>query len=193
MSSQDRDKWNKRYKDGWYQSRGHASEYLIKRLTKYRYRHALDLGCGLGRNINFLKDICDQVTGIDISNVAIQKNIEATSDLDKIHWRCLDLCNLSEIDFKEYDLIVIVRFMNNKLIQKLPALCKPETEFIIEQHLETDLKVAGPTSRSHRMKKNEIRELLDSCVFLDFFEGIDTDPDGKTVSLVKCHVKNIRE
>ena len=95
MSQSDREKWDKRYREGAYAARKHPSALLVEWLPKLAIDAsepcAIDLACGIGRNTLYLAQQGWRVSAVDISGVALDKlAATATDDLD-VHCTEMDL------------------------------------------------------------------------------------------------------
>lgn len=78
-------KWQDRYESGctpWDTGRpdSNLTNMVIERPV--RACNALDIGCGTGTNARWLAQLGFTVTGVDISEIAIQKAMESASDLE---------------------------------------------------------------------------------------------------------------
>ena len=145
---------------------------------------ALDLACGSGRNSRFLAEAGYDVTGIDISNVAIELASAASSKSDqKPSYEVQDLEN-SQIQ-GNFDLIVMVRYVNFGLVSKFDAHLRPNGVVMIEEHLfRNDIPdLAGPKDPSFRVDAGSLRSRLKNVRILHEFEGLTQDPDGNKVAL----------
>ena len=184
MSEADRTRWNDRYKSGEYIGRTHPTDLLRSWLSICPAGTALDLACGSGRNSRFLAEAGYDVTGIDISNVAIELASAASSKSDqKPSYEVQDLEN-SQIQ-GNFDLIVMVRYVNFDLVSKFDAHLRPNGVVIIEEHLfRNDIPdLAGPKDPSFRVDAGSLRSRLKNVRILHEFEGLTQDPDGNKVAL----------
>lgn len=184
MSEADRTRWNDRYKSGEYIGRTHPTDLLRSWLSICPKGTALDLACGSGRNSRFLAEAGYDVTGIDISNVAIELASAASSKSDqKPSYEVQDLEN-SKIQ-GNFDLIVLVRYVNFDLVSEFDAHLRPNGVVMIEEHLfRNDISdLAGPKNPSFRVEAGSLRSRLENVRILHEFEGLTQDPDGNKVAL----------
>lgn len=89
---------------------------FLKKDQKYimEDRVALDLGCGTGRNSNYLAEIGNKVIGIEISNVALMLAKNRAKDLDvKVDYRLGDIGEKYEIEDNSVDVILDVTSSNS--------------------------------------------------------------------------------
>ena len=85
---------------------GVALSFLQKKLIKSNQFTFLDIGCGDGRDIDFLFSNLDNliIQGIDISLKAIENAIELNSNKDNVTFECMDW---KDLDDTQYDIIYI--------------------------------------------------------------------------------------
>lgn len=68
--------WSAQYDTNDNKTRDLEALALKKLLSEKTYKHCLEVGCGTGKNTQWLLTICDQITAIDLSNgmLEIAKN-----------------------------------------------------------------------------------------------------------------------
>ncbi|MEM8499376.1 MAG: methyltransferase domain-containing protein [Pseudomonadota bacterium] len=186
MSTEDRQRWNKRFAEGAYQSRTHPSDLLVQnqqllqQLKNVPDVQALDIACGLGRNSVFLLDQGFAVTAIDISDVGLSALRNSHRNSSPLTVICHDLDHgLPEIDAR-FDVIVKIRFLNLTLLPDLLACLKHGGLIFIEVLMQTeDQTTTGPKASRFRIKPGTLREALAGANILHYHEGRVKDPDGK--------------
>ena len=188
MSAAERDKWDARYREGAYENRTHPTALLAEWLPRLPRGRALDVACGAGRNALFLAENGFEVTALDISSVALDRGRRAAAE------RCLEISWLGE-DLDEdparalpagpFDLIVWVRYVHRTLMPHLLARLADGGALLCEQHLATDLRVAGPTSAGFRLVPGELRIAATGLRIAYSYEGLVVDPDGRSVALAQ--------
>jgi tellurite methyltransferase len=188
MSAAERDKWDARYRDGAYEHRPHPTALLAQWLPRLPRGQALDVACGAGRNALFLAAHGYAVTALDISAVALERARHAAYEqgLD-IAWLCADLDEdpAAALPSSGFDLIVWVRYVHRTLPPHLIARLNPGGVLLCEQHLATELVVAGPTTASFRLAPGELESAVAELMMLHRYEGPVIDPDGRTVALAQ--------
>ena len=77
---------------------------LKKLLSRKTYKHCLEVGCGTGKNTQWLLTICDQITAIDLSQgmLDIAKN---KIQSDKVNFMEVDITNDWTFANQTYDLV----------------------------------------------------------------------------------------
>ncbi|NVM44242.1 MAG: class I SAM-dependent methyltransferase [Candidatus Lokiarchaeota archaeon] len=166
-----------------------ALSFLKKRLTKSKQFRFLDIGCGNGRDIDFISSNLDNliIRGIDISLKAIENAIELNSNKDNVTFECLDW---KDLDDTQYDIIFIsgvYHFFNiadrNLFITKIKEILKSHGFFFLNTLSSNDKQYYGkgmpvkddPNSFQseffiHFCSEDELREDFKFLKFVDLFE-----------------------
>jgi SAM-dependent methyltransferase len=185
MSTADRDKWDERYRTGSYKARNHPTQLLADWLDELPRGRALDVACGAGRNALFLAEHGYTVDGVDISAVALDRarTTAAERGLD-INWLQVDLEPRS-LPRAQYDLIVLVRYTDDRLIGQLGEHLNDGGYLLCEEHLPTDCEVVGPSSGKFRLAPNALLQMANGLRVIYYREGLIEDPDGRTAALAQ--------
>ena len=183
MSTADRAKWNRRYRDGAYHGRTHPSAFLEECLGVLpKPGRALDLACGTGRNAIYLAGLGFAVDAIDISAEALAIGRARASALS-ICWLEHDLDSGFAPD-ESYDVIVNIRFVNLPLLESLLPSLRPNGVLIVEQHLATSRDdVIGPKNPAFRVAPGELARLAAALTIERVEEDVFADPDGRRAAL----------
>jgi SAM-dependent methyltransferase len=80
---------------------------LVALLPRTRFRHALDLGCGLGLLSQKLADRAERVLGIDIAPSAIENARHRAAAFDNVAFQAGDILNLPASLDGQFDLVVV--------------------------------------------------------------------------------------
>ncbi len=194
MSQADREKWNERYRSGSYVSRTYPSALLTEWLPKMELRggdrRALDVASGRGRNSIYLAEEGWQVDAVDISEVALD-HLTRKARAENLRINCVeaDLEDDSqwELFFKDnqYDLAVIVRYVNLPLMHRLNGALKDGGYLIVEEHLVTDADVVGPKNPNFRVPPGALLDAAAAFEVISYREGIVEDPDGRPSALAQ--------
>ncbi|HSC16540.1 MAG TPA: class I SAM-dependent methyltransferase [Gammaproteobacteria bacterium] len=188
MSTAERDKWDARYRDGAYEGRTHPTALLAEWLPRLPRGHALDVACGTGRNALYLAANGFSVTAVDISRVALDRGRRAAAERGlTVEWLYADLDEDldSALPPGGFDLVVWARYVHKTLMQHLVARLGLGGALVCEQHLKTDVTVAGPSSAEFRLAPGELRRSAQGLVLDHSYEGLVVDPDGRTVALAQ--------
>ncbi len=186
MSQDDRDAWNERYRDGFYANRPNPCRLLAHWCDQFHGECALDVACGTGRNSRFLASQGYRVTALDVSDVALRK----ARNISHPNNRYIDYL-LHDLDdglpvLGQFDLVVVVRYLNRKLFPQLVRHLANGGHLVIETHIKydkDDRPLAGPESPEFRLDPLELKTLIKNVDILYEFEGIITDPDGQFAAL----------
>jgi SAM-dependent methyltransferase len=93
--------------DSRYRYQRHKYDVLAALLPPVPYRHALDIGCGLGDLARRLAVRCEQVLGIDISQAAADQAAERHRGVANLRFALGDVLALpAEMD-GQFDLVVV--------------------------------------------------------------------------------------
>jgi SAM-dependent methyltransferase len=189
LSAAERRKWDARYRDGSYSERRHPTALLSRFIAQTRRGSALDIACGAGRNALALAAAGFEVDAVDIS----------IAGLDRLRGdaRAQDLeVNALEADLEHgfpaslaikdcYDLIIMVRYVNQPLIAALIDRLADGGVFLSEQHLQTDRNVIGPRSQAFRLATNELLDAARGLRVHFYSESMLTDPDGRLAAVAQ--------
>jgi SAM-dependent methyltransferase len=188
VSEAERDKWDARYRDGAYEGRTHPTALLAQWLPKLPRGRALDVACGTGRNALYLAANGFTVTAVDISSVALDRGRRAAAERGlTVEWLCADLDEDPDraLPAGGFDVIVWARYVHKTLMQHLVARLGLGGVLVCEQHLRTDVTVAGPSSPEFRLALGELRRSAQGLALDHSYEGLVVDPDGRTVALAQ--------
>ena len=176
----DKEKWNKRYKNS---CTDHGPASLLRDNAHLLTRgKALDVAMGPGNNAFFLAAHGYEVTGVDISSVAVTRVTEHTIK-NALTIQALE-ADIAEFPIKDenYDLIVNFYFLDRTLIPTLKKGLKKNGIIFFETYTREQHQFGGPSNPEYLLKPNE---LLMS--FLDFFvifyhEGIILGQEPRAVA-----------
>ncbi len=189
MSHEDREKWQRKYREGAYASRHHASVYLQQHLPTLAppLHRALDLACGAGRNALFLARQGYQVDAVDIAAEGLARGKTSADDegLDNISWHEHDLDAGLPACPDQYGLIIMIRYLDIALLRAATQHLVKGGYVLAEVHLQTDEDVAGPGSNRFRAASGVLADVAEGLDIIDYSEGIATDPDGNAVALAR--------
>lgn len=185
MSDADREKWDRRYREGAYSERSQPSVFLTRWLGEISTGRALDLACGAGRNATHLAKSGFDVDAVDISPEALRRGQANAQRLGlDINWLEQDLDD-SHALASGYQLILIVRYVNLPLLQHLPTLLAPGGVLLCEEHLESTAEVIGPGNPAFRVKPGELAAAAKGLEIIHVEEGVVRDPDGRPAALAR--------
>ena len=140
------------------------------------------MACGAGRNSLFLAEAGFEVDAIDISAVGLQRLAQQAGE------RGLDI-RLIEHDLdlpfefeRDYDLILVLWFVDLELITRLCDCLAPGGYLVSEEHLQTQAEVIGPSSPEFRVAPGALRAAVASLDLLLYEEGVEPIPEGGNIA-----------
>lgn len=195
MTDTDRDKWNDRYRDGAYLDRGHPAALVAEYAPDIAATQsaaagseaaltALDLACGAGRNARYLASLGYRVDAVDIAGEALARAAAAASAVP-IRWIEHDLDLGLPRGLGDYDLILIIRYLDLSLVAAAAERLRPGGYLICEAHLVTDAAVIGPRNPEFRARPDELRRAAAALDVVEYWEGVRNDPDGRAAALAR--------
>lgn len=167
----DRLKWEARYQAGEKCHDGPPSS-LLRRWIPYLPRgRALDVAAGLGRNALFLAGAGYRVDAVDISPTALREASRRARRAGlRIRWIEADL-DTHVLPASRYDLVINSFILKRRLFPALRKTVRPGGVVIFENHLEGD-DAGAPRSKSHRLRRGELRRRFRGWDVLDHEEGL---------------------
>jgi len=189
LSLADLEKWDARYREGAYASRRHPTPLLERFVDELPRGAALDVACGAGRNALFLARAGFEVDAVDISTAGLER-LRTDAEADDLAIRALE-ADLEEgipasLPLKDrYDLIVMVRYVNEPVLASLIERLDDAGVLLSEQHLATDLDVVGPQNAAYRLAPNALLDATRGLRVHFYREGVVTDPDGRRAALAQ--------
>ena len=189
LSHEDREKWQRKYREGAYTSRLHPAVYLQQQLPALAppCNRALDLACGAGRNALYLAAQGYQVDAVDIAAEALARGRQTAKEqqLEGISWYEHDLDTGLPAQLDQYGLVIMVRYLDIALLQAASKKLAKGGYLLAEVHLRSVTPVAGPGSDRFRAAPGDLKCAAAQLDILDYFEGLAIDPDGSTVALAR--------
>jgi len=192
MTETDRDRWERRYRQGAYAERTHPTALLAEWEPLLPRGRAHDVACGAGRNALFLASTGRRVDALDISPTALER---ARRDADArgldVRWIEADLGPDPDAVLPDgpYDLIVLVRYVHRGILAPLWRRLAPGGALLCEQHVDSTQDVAGPQRAEFRLRRNELlRAVLalgPDVEVREYREGLVVDPDGRQAALAR--------
>lgn len=164
-SKDERTFWNRKYNRASYIFGKSPAKFLAQ---NYHYipigSKVLDIGMGEGRNAVFLARKGYNVTGIDISSVAISKARYLAKEFG-VRIKTI-LASIMQYNFppKSFDAIICFYFVDRKLNEKILSWLKPGGILIYEAYTDHQRKVKGS-------EKYDKRYLLRPGELLTMFNG----------------------
>jgi len=144
-------------------------EFLPKRKLK-----VLDLAMSEGRNTVFMAKNGHDVTGIDISSVAIKK-ANALAKENEVNFKGI-VSDLTKYEFKEneFDVILCYYFLDRGLVSRMKKWVKPGGFILFENFTVLD-PVESKKNKDYLLKENELISLFQDHKIIYFQELLHTN------------------
>ena len=122
--------------------------------------------------------------GLDISGEAIQQALAKRKESQNVVFETHDL-EFGYVTSGNYDVIVMVRYVNLELLAGLPEILNDDGVIVTEQHLavETDRVLSGPMDPNFRVAPGLLKAAVPQMTVLHEYEGFAVDPLGEEVAL----------
>ena len=105
----DSDAWNERYAGDDLLWSAEPNRFLVAEVEALPTGRALDLACGEGRNAVWLAERGWDVTGVDFSNVGLDKARRlAEARVVSVHWECADATEYTPAPEGSFDLVIVM-------------------------------------------------------------------------------------
>jgi SAM-dependent methyltransferase len=184
MSEDERQRWDDRYASGDYRPRSWPTPLLEQWIAAFGSGRALVIACGTGRNALYLAKLGFEVTGVDISEVAIEHaSREAESRGLAATFVVADLDDFSPEG--SFDLITVIRYRNRELWPRLVDALARDGWILAEHHMKTSADVAGPSSPEFRLDPGELRREFEGLRIVHYSETIELADDEESTYAIQ--------
>jgi SAM-dependent methyltransferase len=173
MSQDDKVRWDRQHVAtlGSEQPSNFLAEIFSAGIWSVAPGRALDVACGKGRNARFLAERGFEVTGLDISAVALaEARRHALAKALPISFQQADLEN-SRLAAAHYDLIVNFNYLQRSLIPQLHSALRIDGHVIFETYLIDQKEIGHPKNPPYLLAHNELLKLFASFRILYYVEG----------------------
>jgi len=165
------------------QARGQPAAFLREVFDRGYWEitpgRALDIACGSGRNALLLAEKGFEVTGVDISPVALAQGAQRARQKSlSISWQQADLENYSP-ESAAYNLIVNIDYLQRSLMSVIKAALKVGGFVIFETFLIDQQTIGHPKNPNYLLQHNELLGYFRDFRVLCYREGkviINGDP-----------------
>ena len=170
-------RWDKRYDRDMYIYGKEPAAFLKQKMDGLKKGKALVLAMGEGRNAVYLARNGFDVTGVDISEVAIEKcNKLAKERNTTVNAVVADLTNY-DMGKAQFDLITKFYYHEPSIFPQIIDALKPGGMFILEQFSIDHLKYRetsrfGPSNPDYLIKPNELLEHFKSFRILYYEDTV---------------------
>lgn len=176
----DRDRWNQKYNEPMYLYGREPTLFLKQKLGLLRKGRALVLAMGEGRNAVYLAQNGFDVTGVDVSDVAIAKcKILAEERGVKLDTVVADLTDY-DLGTEQYELITNFFFYDELILTRAIRYLKPGGIFIFEQFSCKHARYGqfGPKNSAYLVKPSELLRIFKAFRLLYFEDTVSEYNEG---------------
>ncbi len=170
-------RWNERYDRNMYIYGKEPTAFLKQKMDGLKKGKALVLAMGEGRNAVYLAQNGFDVTGVDISEVAIEKCNELAKERNTtVNAVVVDLTDY-DMGEEQFDLITKFYYYEPSIFPQVIDALKPGGMFILEQFSIDHLKYRetsrfGPSNPDYLVKPNELLEHFKSLRILYYEDTV---------------------
>jgi len=165
MAEEDRDRWDKKYRN---------SHFIPSKIAEVVEKHyhfsggisALDIACGTGRNSKFLAKKGFEVEALDISPVALLE----LKDLENIYPKEVDFDSY-RLKEDSYNLIVCTYYLNRSLFPQIKKALKKGGIFIFETFMHHPENTKVPSNRSFLLEEGELERIFSDNYEILYLNG----------------------
>jgi SAM-dependent methyltransferase len=145
----------------------------------------LDVACGRGRHLRFLRSRGYSVVGVDRDEAALQ----ASKDLAAVELRCADI-EAGPWPFPpgEFDGVVVTNYLHRPLFGNLVGALRPGGVLIYETFALGNERYGRPTNPDFLLRPGELLHSLEPLTIAAFEEGLISAPKAAVVQRV-CAVR----
>ena len=181
MSKQDLHKWNQRYADNS-DRKSNPVTLVASWLPEIPAGRGLDVACGAGRNAILLAQSGFTVDAIDISPEGLKLAREKAKSAG-LKINCIEQDLDDPYPFQQdYDLIIVMWYVNLALIEQLCHCLAPGGYLICEEHMITAQEVIGPANSYFRVAPGALRDAVSGLDILLYEESVEATAEGGKVS-----------
>lgn len=178
LVNDERESWNRRYREGSHASRD-PDPFLSQAYEDYvqplfpKPGTALDVAGGLGRHAIWLARRGWQVTGTDISEVALANARDNAGPVaDRIEFVHADMKKF-KAGRQRYDLVLVFFYLERKIFRELMRALRPRGLLVYKTYtLEQRKFKGGPSHPLHLLRKNELLQAFSGLRVLYYAETV---------------------
>lgn len=151
--------WSDQYDTNENKTRDLEAISLRKILAGNQFKHCLEVGCGTGKNTEWLINICTQITAIDLSEGMLEKAKEKIQS-DKVAFHIVDILKDWTFSESKYDLVTFSLMLEHienleSIFQKLAGVTDKGAKVYIGE-LHPFKQYAGSKARFETSSGTEV-------------------------------------
>lgn len=172
----DRERWNRKFAGSDYIYGTEPSRFLADNVALLPASgRALDVAAGEGRNAVYLARLGLEVDAVDISEVGLDKARRLADEAGvTISTIVADLKDYIP-ERNQYDVVVVINFLQRDLIDDLKAALKPGGILVYETYTAAQLEIPGAhrLRREYLLEPGELRSMFGGFEILEYREISD--------------------
>jgi tellurite methyltransferase len=154
----ERERWNARYVSHVHKDVYEPHPFLRGHLGLLPRGRVLELAMGEGHNAIFLARQGFTVTGIDISDVAVERSVRLSQAAGiTIDAQCMDLRTMT-LPADAYDVVVCFYFLQRDLFPQIVSTLRIGGMVIYETYTSEQAQYGHPTNPAYLLQPNELLE-----------------------------------
>ena len=174
--SQDRERWDRKFASSDFIYGKEPARFLADNVELLPPSgRALDVAAGEGRNSVFLARYGLEVDAVDISEVGLAKARQLADESGvNINTIVADLVDYTIIP-EQYDVVVVINYLQRDLIDDLKAALKPGGILLYETYTVAQLDNPGAhhMRREYLLEPGELRAMFEDFEILEYREKVD--------------------
>lgn len=139
------------------------------------HNSVLDIACGQGRHMKWFADQGHEVTGIDISPVAIQAAAvfgkTVLADIENDPWPLMD-----GLQVRQFDAVLVTNYLWRPLFPRIADCLAPGGVLIYETFAQGQEKLGKPSRPDFLLSRGELLAAFGDLRLVAFEEGFLDDP-----------------
>ena len=171
--------WDKKYSEGSHSSLD-PDPFLVSAYEEFLFGTppglALDVAGGVGRHAIWLAQRGWRVKLLDISEVGIRQAEENAKRAGMASSISADICDLNtmhELGWKQYDLVIVLFFLQRELFPTLLGAVKPGGTLIYKTYTAEQKNLpGGPSHPMFLLEQNELLRAFSSLRILHYHETL---------------------
>jgi tellurite methyltransferase len=170
----ERERWNARYAARPTLKLGAPNPFLREHLGMLPRGHVLELAMGEGQNAIFLAQHGFSVTGVDISDVAVERAVRL-AQMANVEARRMGLCTV-DLPPNSYDVVACFYYLQRDLWPQIVHTLRPGGMVIYETVTEEQAPYGHPTNPAYLLQPNELVKAFSDLRIRLYRDGVVEGP-----------------